>query len=83
MFTETETLRVRLHQLRLAGHSLADLLQFHADRLDASGDPPARSISDELQGYREQFSHLTSLFYSESDVREQRTGQSREDTHCP
>jgi len=65
MFTETETLRVRLHQLRLAGHSLADLLQVNADRLDANGEPLLGSVLDQLQGYREQFSHLTSLFDSE------------------
>ena len=68
MSTETETLRVRLHQLRLAGQSLADVLQVNADHLEMDGEPPPHTILDQLQGYREQFSHLTSLFYSDIDA---------------
>ncbi len=67
MFMETETLRSRLLRLRLAGHRLADVLQLQADQIDAHGEPPPRSISEDLRSYQEQFSSLSSLFYLESE----------------
>lgn len=61
MFMETQTLRARLHQLRQTGLSLADLLMSDADRLDAQGWPPSRTLSHDLRSFREQISSLTSL----------------------
>ncbi len=61
MFTEPETLRTRLLQLRQSGHSLAELLTMDADRLDADGWPPSRVLSDDLRRFRDQVSSLTSL----------------------
>ncbi len=62
MFMETESLRTRLKQLRQTGFRLADLLTLDADRLDAEGWPPARMVSDDLRGFRDQLGSLTSQF---------------------
>ena len=67
MSIEPETLRSRLHQLRQAGHSLADLLTLDADRMDADGWPPSRVLSDDLRRFREQVSSLTVLLNSGFD----------------
>lgn len=62
MFMETESLRTRLQQLRQTGFRLADLLTLDADRLDTEGWPPARMVSDDLRGFRDQLGSLTSQF---------------------
>jgi hypothetical protein len=68
MSIEIETLRTRLQQLRQVGLSLADLLQENADRLEVSGAPPSSEVVLNLRKFHEQYEHVTSLFYVDTDV---------------
>ncbi len=68
MSIDTQTLRARLQQLRMAGLGLADLLQLNANRLDETGTPPPSHIVEDLRRYREDFANLTSLFYTGSET---------------